>query len=115
MLSHDTNIEQNGQIVTCQIKSPEVAHIEMQELIDTCMDSVRNNNARHFIFDLAEVEFLASSCIGVLVSFLQDIEHTKGRIALANCKENVFFLFKVTRLDSVFCMYDDVQEAVESF
>jgi len=34
---------------------------------------------------------------------------------LAGCKENVAFLFKVTRLDTVFPMYDEVEEAAESF
>ena len=115
MLPDGIEIEQDGQIVTCCIGVPEVTHLEIQELVDECMDQVRNNNARHFVFDMQEVDFLASSCIGVLVSFLQDLEHTKGRVALANCKDNVLFLFKVTRLDSVFSMYDDVQEAVESF
>lgn len=115
MLPDGIEIEQDHQIVTCRIGVPEVTHIEIQELVDECMDHVRNNNARHFVFDMQEVDFLASSCIGVLVSFLQDLEHTKGRVALANCKDNVLFLFKVTRLDSVFSMYDDVQEAVESF
>ena len=115
MLPDDMELDQDGQVVTCRIGVPEVTHLEMQELIDECMDKVRNDNARHFVFDMQEVNFLASSCIGELVSFLQDLEHTKGRVALANCKDNVLFLFKVTRLDSVFAIYDDVQEAVESF
>ena len=115
MLPDGIEIEQDGQIVTCRVGLPEVSHLEMQEMIDECMDFVRNNNARHFVLDLKEVDFLASSCIGALVTFLQDLEHTRGRVALANCNENVLFLFKVTRLDSVFSVYDDVQEAVESF
>ena len=115
MLPTGLEIEQEGSIVTCHIGMSEMAHGEMQEMIDDCMDRMRCGNAQHFVFDMSKVEFLASSCIGVLVGFLQDIEHVKGRIALANCQENVRFLFKVTRLDSVFAMYDDVKEAVESF
>jgi len=38
-----------------------------------------------------------------------------GLIALAGCQENVAFLFKVTRLDSVFPMYDEVDDARDSF
>ena len=52
-----------------------------------------------------------SACIGALVTFLQDLEHVRGRIALANCQPNVAFLFKVTRLDQVIGIYDDPQTA----
>ena len=115
MLPEGIELDQQGPIVTCTIALPEVTHIEMQELVDACMERVRYDNARHFVLDMSDVEFLASSCIGVLVGFLQDLEHTRGRVALANCKDNVQFLFKVTRLDHVFAMFDDVKEAVESF
>ena len=115
MLPNGMDIELNDQVATCRIDMPEVTHLEMQELVDECIQMMRNDNIRNFVFDLSQVEFLASSCIGSLVSFLQDIEHVKGKIAIANCKENVSFLFKVTRLDSVFAIYDDVQDAIESF
>ena len=38
-----------------------------------------------------------------------------GRVAIrpGRCRESVAFLFKVTRLDSVFNMYDDLQDACE--
>ena len=115
MLPDGMEIELGENVATCRIDMPEVTHMEMQELIDECVQMMRNDNIRHFVLDMSQVEFLASSCIGALVSFLQDIEHFKGKIALANCKENVSFLFKVTRLDSVFAMYEDVQDAIASF
>jgi anti-sigma B factor antagonist len=115
MLPNGTEIDQNGSVITCHVHLSEMAREEMQDLIDECMNRMRCDNAQNFVFDLSQVEFLASSCMGVLVGFLQDIEHVKGRVALANCQENVRFLFKVTRLDSIFAMYDDVQDAVASF
>ncbi|QQE13323.1 STAS domain-containing protein [Planctomycetota bacterium] len=115
MLPNGMEIEIEGQVSVCKIDMPEVTHLEMQELVDECMSIMRNDNIRNFVFDLSQVEFLASSCIGALVSFLQDIEHVKGKIAIANCKENVSFLFKVTRLDSVFSIYDDLQDAIDAF
>ena len=102
-------------MVTAHIRQVEVAYQEMQDLVDACVDKMRYENAQNFVFDFAEVEFLASACIGSLVQLLQDIEHQRGQIALAGCQDNVSFLFKVTRLDSVFPMYDEVEEAAESF
>ena len=115
MLPQTIEIEQTGAIVTAHLHQAEVAYSEMQELVDACVDKMRYDNAQNFIFDLADVEFLASACIGALVQLLQDIEHQRGQIALAGCQENVAFLFKVTRLDTVFKLYDEVDEAAESF
>lgn len=115
MPTDEIDIEQSGQIVTAKLHQAEVAFQQMQELVDACVDKMRYDKAQHFVFDMTDVEFLASACIGALVQLLQDIEQHRGQIALAGCQENVAFLFKVTRLDSVFPMFDEVDEAVASF
>ncbi len=115
MLPEGFEIEQAGQLVTSYLRAAEVAHADMQELMQECIEKIRYNNAQNFIFDLEQVEFLASACIGSLVEFLQEVEHCRGQIALVNCQDNVSFLFKVTRLDNVFGLFDDMEEAVESF
>jgi len=89
-----------------------VSHDDLQTAVDEAMQRQRYDNAQNFIFDLEGVEFLASVCIGVLVSFLQDVEHCRGRIALVHCTDDVAFLFKATRLDDVFGLYDEIEDAV---
>ncbi len=114
MLPDGFDMEQTGQIVTAHLRRAEVAHNDMQALVQECTEKMRYDNAQNFIFDLEQVEFLASACIGAMVEFLQEIEHCRGRIALVHCQENVSFLFKVTRLDQVFGMFDDIEEAINS-
>ena len=111
MLPEDVDIEQSGSLVTLHLTRREVTPSQMQEIVDECAERMRYSGARHFIFDLQGVEFLASACLGVLVSLMQDVEHFRGRLAVANCHDNVAFLFKVTRLDRVFGLYDDPADA----
>jgi len=115
MLPSGIEIDQRGPTVTITVDRPELSHTEMQAIVDACAEHMRYDKAQNFVFDLAEVDYLASACLGVLVEFLQDVEHCRGRIAFANCRDNVAFLFKVTRLDSVFGLYDDAAQAVASF
>lgn len=112
MLPESIELEQSGAVVTVQFGLPEITHADMQEAVSECLERMRYSNARHFILDMGKVEFLASACIGALVSLMQDVEHVRGKIVLVNCQENVAFLFKVTRLDHVFEMFDDVKDAV---
>jgi len=115
MAAEHAEIEQRGSLVVARMGEGDLTHIALQEAADECLQRLRYDNAQHFIFDLAGVNFVASACLGVLVSFMQEVEHVRGRIALINVSDNVQFLFKVTHLDSVFPIHDDEREAVESF
>lgn len=111
MLTESFEIEQTNKVVVARLTGKDLSGQTMQELIERLNDKMRYDNALYFVLDMKTVQFVASACIGPLVVFLQDLEHVRGRIALANCVPNVQFLFKVTRLDTVFAMYEDVEEA----
>lgn len=113
MLAQNVHVEQTGSIAIATIVTPLLSVNEGQEIIGELTERMRYNNARHFVLDLKEVEFMDSSFLGSLVSLLQDVEHVRGRIALANCQPNVAFLFKVTRLDTAFPIFESVDEARE--
>ncbi len=107
-------IDQSGNVVTAKLLTPDVSYAQMSEVCQTCIEKLRFENARCFVLDMAGVEFLASACIGALVELLREIEPMRGRIALASCQENVAFLFKVTKLDDIFGLFDDVDDAIQS-
>lgn len=111
MLAQNIHIEQVGNVAIATVITPLLSAAEGTEIIGELIDRMRYNNARHFILDLKEVEFMDSSFIGSLVSMLQDVSHMRGRILLCNCQENVAFLFKVTRLDSVFPIFETLDDA----
>ena len=114
MLPEGVELDQAGPNVTVRVGVAEVTHMQMQETISECAERMRYNSARNFVFDLGPVEFLASACLGALVGFMQEVEHVRGKIALAGCQDNVSFLFKVTRLDQIFQLYDDPAESIEA-
>lgn len=112
MLPKAIELEQSGAVITARIREAEVSHLHMQELVNECLERMRYHNGRDVLLDLESVEFLASACLGPLVALLQDLEHVCGRVAVVNCQDNVAFLFRVTRLDSVIGVYDDEKEAL---
>jgi anti-anti-sigma factor len=115
MSTYASEFEQAGPNVTVHLAGPEASHAELSEVVAECCDRMRYDNAVNFIFDLERVEFLASACIGAMVELLREVEPMRGKIALAHAEENVAFLFKVTKLDDVFGLFDDIDEALESF
>ncbi len=114
MATYESEIEQAGPNVVIRVAGPDASHSEISEVVAACCQRMRYDNASNFVFDLQDVEFLASACIGSLVELLREVEPMRGRIALANCDDNVAFLFKVTKLDDIFGLFDDVHDALES-
>ena len=112
MLSELAELEQNGTILILRVRCTELTHTQMRELTEECLERLRFHHACHFVFDMSEVQFLASACIGTLVELLRELEPMRGRIVLVGCQDSVAFVLKVTRLDTIFSLYDDVPEAL---
>lgn len=106
------SIERTGNRAVATFSTQEVTTPQMQEVTVELMDIMRNDNVQYFVLDMSSLEFISSGCLGSLVEFVQDLTHFRGKVALACCRDNVAFLFKVTRLDGIFPLYDDVDEAM---
>lgn len=111
MLLPTIELDQQDGLVVATISTSYLTHPEMQEITQLLMQKMRNDKATQFVLDLAAVSYLSSACLGEMVTFVQDLQHVRGRIALANCQPDVTFLFKVTRLDHVFPIFEDLDEA----
>ena len=66
---------------------------------------------RNLIVDLAQVSYIDSSGLAVLIEAMQSIEKYGGKFALAGLQENVKPIFEIARLDQVFRIFPDVDSA----
>lgn len=57
---------------------------------------------KKFILNFSECDFIDSTGLGVIVSAYKKCEELNGNIKLKALKEQVYTLFKLTRLDRVF-------------
>jgi len=67
------------------------------------------------IVDLSSVGFVDSAGLGQLVSALRMCIHHKGNVILVGVNESVVDLLRITKLDTIFKIYDNLEDAVESF
>lgn len=81
-------------------------------LIEDLLSEFAEAPVRHFVFDLQNVTYMDSACIGALVEMLTRLQGAGGRIALVNAGQSVSYLFKLTRLDRLFPICKDVMQAI---
>ena len=66
------------------------------------------------VFSLRDVTLISSSGLGALIQFSQEFKKRNGRLALAALHQSGKEVMAITRLDTLFQIYDTVEEAVES-
>ncbi len=68
----------------------------------------------NIIVQLEHVLFIDSSGLGALLSGYKNAAAKSGKLALACCKQQVLSMFELTRLNRVFEIYTDLNEAFEN-
>ncbi|MCK9395284.1 MAG: STAS domain-containing protein [Methylobacter sp.] len=68
----------------------------------------------NIIVQLEQVRFIDSSGLGALLSGYKNAAARSGKLAIANMQQQVLSMFELTRLDRVFDIYADLNEAFDS-
>jgi anti-sigma B factor antagonist len=84
------------------------------QLKNTILSRIDHHRTR-LLLDLAAVDFIDSSGLGTLVSCLNTVTKAGGALKLCSYQENPKHVFEMTRLDRVFEVFDDRDEAIRSF
>jgi len=82
-------------------------HDKLYELIE--------NDRKRIVIDLAGVEWMNSTGLGILISSYTTLRNHQGELKLANVTEKIRSLLTITKLVTVFDAYDTVNDAVQSF
>ncbi len=67
----------------------------------------------NIIVQLEQVKFIDSSGLGALLSGHKNAVAKSGKLALTNMQQQVLSMFELTRLDRVFEIYADLNEAFD--
>jgi len=70
---------------------------------------------RNFLVDLARVNWVNSTGLGILISGYSTVRRGGGDLRLLNVSERVESIFMVSKLHTVFASYSNEEEAVRSF
>ncbi|NWG14185.1 MAG: STAS domain-containing protein [Acidobacteria bacterium] len=76
---------------------------------------ILKSGGRKIILNLADVNYIDSSGIGELVSSFTTVTNQGGKLKLLNLTKKIQELLQITKLLTVFSVYDDERAAVASF
>ena len=81
-------------------------------------DEVRDQTSqgsRKILLNLANVTYIDSAGLGELTAAYTSVKNRGGELKLLNLTKRVHDLMQITKLYTVFDVYDDVKKAITSF
>jgi anti-sigma B factor antagonist len=105
---------QVGDVVVLEPKGKIMGGPDATLLHDQLHDLIKENR-KNVVIDLAKVDWMNSTGLGILISGLTTLRNNGGELKLANVTEKIESLLTITKLITVFENYDSVEEAVGSF
>lgn len=107
-----TFIEKNGvQILQVDdLLNP----LDNQEIIRAVEDKIQANFIE-FVVDLDQMDFMNSTGLTFLISILTRSRNAGGDVAIANLSENIKKILLITRLNSAFSVYENLEDALSFF
>ena len=80
---------------------------EINEKINQLIDS----DNKKIVIDLVNVDWMNSSGLGILIGAVTILKNSNGVLCLINVSERIKNLLKITKLNTVFDIYDNFDEA----
>jgi anti-anti-sigma factor len=107
-----TSREMDGVHVLRFDKSEVLDAYEIERLGDSIYSYLEQLDKPRVVLDLAKVNNLSSSALGMLLALRGVVDRDGGRLGLMNVCETVRSIFVMTRLTTLIPIYDGPAEAI---
>jgi len=67
------------------------------------------------LLNFKNVEHLSSAALGMLITLDRQVKEKQGRLKLSNIRPQILEVFKITRLNRLFEIYESAEEAIQSY
>lgn len=88
--------------------------MDIQALRESIMSVIEEGGRINLVLDFCNVRFLSSAVLGLLMRISKKVYEQDGRLRLCNISSRLYEIFKITRLNKIFDIYDDVESATQS-
>jgi anti-sigma B factor antagonist len=104
-----------GNCIVITLMTPQLLEdAEIASLEQSLMQTIKQANVVNIVLNFENVNFLSSAVLRVLIKINTAISERHGQLRLCCIDSKIFEVFKITRLNKVFDIREDIDAAVES-
>ncbi len=86
---------------------------EIDALADTFMPLIEQTDEINLVIDFSKVQFCSSAVLGLLIRISKKVYQRNGGLALCCISPTIQEIFRITRLDTIFDIYETQAQAIE--
>ncbi|MBC8183939.1 STAS domain-containing protein [candidate division KSB1 bacterium] len=110
----EMNTRKIDNVLIVELNGDIMGGAESGDFRNIIYDAIENDTV-NIVIDLANVNWMNSSGLGLLISGLTTIRSSGGDMRLANVSDRVRRTLEITKLESVFSSFESIDEAVNSY
>lgn len=107
------NVEQVGDILV--IKLPSRLDAVGVAAIENKLSEVTTNHKGKALADMSGVDFVASLALRMLLTNLKAVQSMGGDLRLCGLQPQIADIFRKSRFDTLFTVYDDCETALKEY
>lgn len=92
-----------------------IEDINIQELGQELLHLVEGENRKKLLLNFSSVDFLSSAALGKLITLERRVRASNGVLKFSNIREEIYEVFKITKLNRLFDIKDDEADALAAF
>jgi len=97
------------------VESKIVSDESIQEVGEQLYSLVESEGHRQLLLNFGNVQYMSSAALGKLINLKKKVGTAGGKLKLCCIHPELKVVFKITRLDQVFEIFDEEQAALDSF
>lgn len=110
------SVEYIGNAVVATMKCARILdEADIKSLEDSIIPLIEEHDYIKLVLDFSNVHFLSSAMLGLLIRINKNVTDESGQLRLCSINEKIMGVFRITRLDKVFQIFDNSQTAIQSF
>ena len=108
---------EHGVIVVelMDVEVPKFDEPANQEIAESLFAVAKENGSGQMVVSFAKVRYVGSSMLGTLIRLSKRIAECGGSLKLCDLPPTLREMFVITKLDTVFSIYEDRQAALDGF
>ena len=109
-------VETVGGVTVASFADSELTADQVIEEVGEQLNGLADNlGLTKVLLNFREVRFMSSSMLAVLLKFSRKVTAAQGQLKLCSIAPNLKEIFKITRFDRIFEIYDEESVALDSF
>lgn len=110
----DVKLKYLNQVVVVSPQKDLVGYKETDNLAESLHEAIENGS-KYVVVDLKKVSFMNSAGLGALIKANKDAKAAGSSMKLCNLNERNHHLIALVKLELVFDIYENEEEAIASF